>query len=80
MDSLEFYTTHIYADEDQLAGGLGKIELLLDEDNDEDFEGDREGYRLMRKVTTNLLSPKTVESEEQVLCRYVKSLESALLR
>ena len=74
MDSLEFYTTHIYADEDQLAGGLGKIELLLDEDNDEDFEGDREGYRLMRKVTTNLLSPKTVESEEQVLCRYVKSL------
>ena len=75
MDSLEFYTTHIYADEDRLAGGLGKIELLLEEDNDdEDFEGDREGYRLMRKVTTNLLSPKTVESEEQVLCRYVKSL------
>lgn len=74
IDSLEFYTTHIYADSDQLVGGLGKIELLLDEDNDEDIDGDREGYRLMRKVTTNLLSPKTVEYEEQVLCRNVRSL------
>ena len=73
-DSLEFYTTHIYADNDQLVGGLGKIELLLEEDKDKDIDDDREGYRLMRKVTTNLLSPKTVESEEQVLCRNVKSL------
>jgi hypothetical protein len=73
-DSLEFYTTHIYADNDQLVGGVGKIELLLEEDNDENIDNDREGYRLMRKVTTNLLSPKTVESEEQVLCRNVKSL------
>lgn len=74
IDSLEFYTTHIPADKEQIAGGLGKIELLLDDDNDEDFGGDREGYRLVRKVTTNLLSPKTVEYEEQVLCRNVQSL------
>jgi prepilin-type N-terminal cleavage/methylation domain-containing protein len=74
IDSLEFYTTHIYADDDQLVGGLGKIELLLEEDDDEDISVDREGYRLIRKVTTNLLSPKTVESEEQVLCRDVQSL------
>jgi hypothetical protein len=73
-DRLEFYTTHIYADDEQLAGGLGKIELLLDEDDDEDFGEDREGYRLIRRVTTNLLSPKTVEYEEQVLCRNVQSL------
>lgn len=75
-DSLEFYTTHIYAGDDLLAGGLGKIELLLEEDDEEDqeFQGDREGYKLVRKVTTNLLSPKTVDSEEQVLCRNVQSL------
>jgi type II secretory pathway component PulJ len=69
-DSLEFYTTHIYADDDKIVGGLGKIELLLEEDTDDD----REGYRLMRKVTTNLLSPKVIDSEEQVLCRNVRSL------
>jgi prepilin-type N-terminal cleavage/methylation domain-containing protein len=74
IDSLEFYTTHIYADDDQLAGGLGKIELLLDEDDDEDLGEDREGYKLIRRVTTNLLSPRTVEYEEQVLCRNVQSL------
>ena len=73
-DSLEFYTTHIYSDDDQLIGGLGKIELLLDEDNDEDLDEDREGYRLIRRVSTNLLSPNTVEYEEQVLCRNVQSL------
>lgn len=72
-DSLEFYTTHIYAGNDQLVGGLGKIELLLEEDKDQDNKV-REGYRLVRKVTTNLLSPKTVEPEEHVLCRDVKSL------
>ena len=74
IDSLEFYTTHIYADDEQLVGGLGKIELLLDEDDDENTDDDREGYRLVRNVTTNLLSPKTVEYEEQVLCRNVQSL------
>ena len=73
-DSLEFYTTHIYADSDELVGGLGKIELLLEDDDDDDLHIKREGYRLTRKVTTNLLSPKTVDAEEQVLCRNVQSL------
>ena len=73
-DSLEFYTTHIYADDDLLAGGLGKIELLLEEDNDEELEENPEGYKLMRIITTNLLSSKTADSEEQVLCRNVQSL------
>lgn len=73
-DSLEFYTTHIYSGSDEVVGGLGKIELLLDEDDDEELEEDPEGYRLVRKVTTNLLSPSTVEYEEQVLCRNVQSL------
>ena len=69
-DSLEFYTTHIYADEDYPAGGLGKIELVLEEDTDDD-EAD---YRLVRRVTTNLLAPRVVDAEEQVLCRNVTSL------
>lgn len=73
-DSLEFYTTHIYADDDMLAGGLGKIELLLEEDSDDELEENPEGYKLMRKVTTNLLSTRTVDAEEQVLCRNVQSL------
>lgn len=69
-DSLEFYTTHIYADEDHPVGGLGKIELVLEEDTDYD----RADYRLVRRVTTNLLPPRAVDPEEQVLCRNVTSL------
>lgn len=69
-DSLEFYTTHIYVDDDELAGGLGKVELLLEQDpNSEDGS-----YMLVRRLTTNLLAPKEVEAGEQVLCRQVASL------
>lgn len=73
-DNLEFYTTHIYAGDDQPVGGLGKIDLVLEQDTDEDTGQNRESYRLVRKITANLLSPKTVDAEEQVLCRNVKSL------
>jgi len=69
-DSLEFYTTHIYSQNDHPVGGLGKIELVLEEDTDYD----RENYRLVRRITTNLLSPRAIDPEEQVLCRNVKSL------
>lgn len=69
-DSLEFFTTHVYAADDHPAGGLGKIELALEEDTDED----REHYRLVRRVTSNLLPPRSVEPDDQVLCRNVKSL------
>jgi type II secretion system protein J len=69
-DSLEFYTTHIYADDEQTAGGLGKIELLLEDD----LEGAYGDYMLVRRVTLSLLSPRAVEAQEQVLCRNVVSL------
>jgi len=70
-DSLEFYTTHVYAnDDEQLAGGLGKIELLLEEDTD---SGDG-SQRLIRRITTNLLASRAVTPGEQVLCRNVVSL------
>ena len=69
-DSVAFYTTHIYADDEQLAGGLGKIELVLEEDVDND-DGT---YQLVRCVTMNLLPLKDVEPDEQILCRNVVSL------
>ncbi len=69
-DSLSFYTTHIYPDGEQPAGGVGKIELLLEEDS-ESADGT---YRLLRCVTTNLLPLKTAEADEQILCRSVASL------
>jgi hypothetical protein len=40
----------------------------------EDTDEDRENYRLVRKITRNLLSPRDVDPEEQVLCRNVTSL------
>jgi len=69
-DYVVFYTTQVYADEGELVGGVGKIELVLEQDTDED----RENYRLVRKITRNLLSPRDVDAEEQVLCRNVTAL------
>ena len=70
MDCVAFYTTQVYANDDELVGGVGKIELELEEDTDED----RENYRLVRKITRNLLSSRSIDPEEQVLCRNVTSL------
>jgi prepilin-type N-terminal cleavage/methylation domain-containing protein len=69
-DSLSFFTTHIYPTDDEPTGGLGQIELLLEEDADS-----RDGtYCLLRRTTTNLLPLKTADAQEQVLCRGVASL------
>ncbi len=81
-DSLEFYTTHVYVDDARLdgrttttaatplVGGIGKVALLLEEDTEK-----KDGtYLLLRQVTTDLLAPRQMEPEEQVLCRNVVSL------
>ena len=78
-DSLEFYTTHVYVDDTQLTGsttntplvgGIGKVALLLEEDSEK-----KDGtYLLLRQVTTDLLAPRQMEPEEQVLCTKVASL------
>jgi prepilin-type N-terminal cleavage/methylation domain-containing protein len=79
-DSLEFHTTHVYVDDTQwsgptttttpLVGGIGKVALLLEEDSEK-----KDGtYLLLRQVTTDLLAPRQMEPEEQVLCRNVVSL------
>ena len=72
-DSVEFYTTHVYADDESLSGGLGKVELLLEEDKDAYYRK-YTSYQLIRLVTMNLLAPKEPDPEEQVLCRNVLSL------
>jgi len=78
-DSLEFYTTHVYVEDapltgsttkTALVGGIGKVALLLEEDSEK-----KDGtYLLLRQVTTDLLAPREMEPEEQVLCRNVVSL------
>ena len=80
IDSLEFYTTHIFLDDSvqatgrttdtPLVGGIGKVNLLLEEDS-ETKDGT---YLLLRQVTTNLLAPRVLEADEQILCRDVVSL------
>ncbi len=72
-DSLEFYTTHVYADDSSLSGGVAKIALLLKQDTESD-QRNHTTYQLIREVTTNLLAPKEVQPQEQVLCRNVTSL------
>ena len=67
-DSIVFYTTNVYGGKTSLPAGMSKIELVLEDNEDGD------NYRLVRKVTTNLLSPTDVVPDEQVLCRSVKSL------
>jgi hypothetical protein len=55
---------------------LGKIGLLLEEDTETNSagRGNYTCYRLVRQLTTNLLAPKEVDPEEQVLCRDVTAL------
>lgn len=73
-DSLEFYTTHVYADEESVHGGIGKVALFLEEEDAQDQQRNFTTYKLLREVSTNLLSPRTEEPLEQVLCRDVVSL------
>jgi prepilin-type N-terminal cleavage/methylation domain-containing protein len=78
-DSLEFYTTHIYINDTESAGqtvstpvvgGIGKVALLLEEDSEK-----KDGtYLLLRQVTTDLLAPREMAPEEQVLCSGVVSM------
>mgnify|MGYP001296026315 CR=1 FL=1 len=73
-DSLEFYTTHVYADSKSVHGGIGKVSLLLEEEDAEDRQRNFTTYKLIRETSTNLLAPKNEDPVEQVLCRDVVSL------
>jgi len=67
-DTLTFYTADYNPVEDEPAGDIEKVEICLSvrEDTDEAV--------IVRKVTTNLLSPKTLNTEEEILCGNVRSL------
>jgi len=88
IDSLEFYTTHVAADDTQVAGtsvtttstGSTTSTALIGGIGkvalllEEDSETKDGTYLLLRQVTTNLLAPNQLEANEQVLCRGVVSL------
>ncbi len=87
-DSLEFYTTHVYAADAELqSSGLTTTTTSSTSSTplvggigkvalllEEDTETKDGTYLLLRQVTTNLLAPNTVQVDEQVLCRDVVSL------
>ena len=64
-DSVILHTTYAHTLNDRLSDGISMVELGIEEDAD--------SRRLVRRVTTNLLSPRAIESATQVLCRSVRS-------
>lgn len=88
IDSLEFYTTHVYMDDtlfDERAvstletGQTQNTQLVGGIGKvafllEEDSETKDGTYLLLRQVTTNLLAPNQLEANEQVLCRSVVSM------
>lgn len=66
-DTLVFYTADYNPAEDELACDIEKVELGMS------VREDTEERVIIRKITTNLLSPKTLYPEEEVLCGGVRS-------
>ena len=66
-DILVFYAADYNPLEDELACDIEKIELGMS------IREDTNERVIIRKRTTNLLSPKTLEPEEEVLCGGVRS-------
>lgn len=69
-DQVTFYSTHhqINGDTDRITGGIGRIELAMTEDPNNGT------YRLVRRVTDNILSTEMQEPVEDILCRHVCAL------
>ena len=67
-DTLTFYTSDYNPKEDELAGDIEKVELKMSvrEDTNERV--------IVRKVTNNLLSPTTIDPDEEILCGNVRSM------
>ncbi|MHC4220865.1 MAG: type II secretion system protein GspJ [Planctomycetota bacterium] len=70
-DSLLFYCSSHTPTEEERACDIREVELTLTTD-EEFIESDK--YVLVRRITTNLLSPRTIEPAEEILCRNVVSL------
>jgi len=69
FDSLTFYSSSHKPRLEETACDIIKIELALTESDD------AEDYVLVRRITTNLLSPRSLEPVEEVLCRGVRALD-----
>ncbi len=65
-DSVILHTTYVHTLDDKLSHGISMVELVVEEDGD--------SWRLVRRVTNNLLSPRAMTPVTQVLCRGVRSL------
>jgi type II secretion system protein J len=68
-DTLTFYTSNHNPYEGETACDIRKVELAIAESEEDELKG----LVLVRRITTNLLSPKTLEPIEEVLCRGVTS-------
>jgi general secretion pathway protein J len=67
-DTLSFYSSDNVPDEDELACDVRLVEISVAE---------RDGVNekvLVRGITTNLLSPRTLDPEEEILCGDIASL------
>ena len=67
-DSLVFYSAAYNPEDDEIAGDIIKVQISL-----EDIENSNEKI-LVRDITKNLLSPKTLDPQEDVLCTRIRSL------
>ena len=68
-DRIVFYGSSYIPGEDEIASDIVKTEYSLEERKGFD------GLALIRSRTKNLLSPRTLEPEKEVICRGVKALD-----
>jgi type II secretion system protein J len=67
-DTLTFYTADYNPKEDELACDIEKVALTMS------VRKDSKERVIVRKVTTNLLSPSTIDPDEEILCGNVRSM------
>jgi type II secretion system protein J len=67
-DSISFHCCNYHPEENEKASSLVKVEYVVEDD---DLQND--SLVLVRKITTNLLSSKTVNTKDEVLCRGISS-------
>ena len=68
VDTLSFYSSAYTPDDEEVACDIVKVEISLEtgESSDE--------YNLVRGITKNLLSPKTLDPLEDIICTGVRSI------
>jgi general secretion pathway protein J len=67
-DTLSFYTADYNPKEDETACDIAKVELAMS------VRENKKERVIARKVTTNLLSPATIDPDEEILCGNVRSM------